>query len=521
MKQYSAEPGQTAATVRRNTLWSGIEAGAGLVTAFLVSIAIARTFGPARMGYFNFVLWVCGISASLGSLGIPATTAKYMAEYLGRDQRGVARSVFFVTLRAQAMIATCVAAAAAILVLTVFDPAYRTISLVIVAGIVPQMVSYIPSQANNAAERLRANVPGAVAGMGVYAAGVTISLVLGWDLLGVAVSTFLCHVTELTLKLSSVLPWVTSEPAAAVPAELRIRMFRFSRKSFALMVLNLVVWDRSDIFFLKWLSPDIRQVAFFSLPFSLVERALLAPQVLAGAIAATLFAEYGRSHQRMLRIAELALRYVLICGVPLLFGLAALGKGVVGLLYGAQYAPAAGVLATVALLGVAKSTLYPVQAVYSATERLRTVLMVACIGGAIDILLDVLLIPRFGALGAAIANGTAQVYAAASLWFQASRTWRLNYDLKTIRGVLLCGATMAAVIAPLAWLLRPIFAVALGGLIGVIVYAAMLRTIAVVSPADGARILHSWPAIRRSPLLSRMAGLVFPEPSYPAVVSES
>jgi O-antigen/teichoic acid export membrane protein len=475
----------------------GIESGAAVLTALLTSVAVARAFGPTKLGYFNFVLWLCGMSASLGSLGIPITTGKYMAEFLGRGDLGVARAVFFATLRAQAIIAMCIAGIGGTLVFTMSDPAYRWISSVIVAGIVPQMIAYIPSQANNAAERLRANVPGSVAGMGVYTAGVTLSLVLHWGLLGVAASIFLCHVTEMTLKLRSVLPWLLASPAAPLPGTLRGRMFTFSRKSFALMGLNLVVWDRSDLLLLKLLNGDIRQIAFFSLPFSLVEKALMAPQVLANSIGATLFAEYGRSQERMLRIAEQSMKYLLLGAVPLMFGMAALSKGVIGLFYGDQYAPAASVLTVMALMAVAKSTFLPVQSLHAATERLGTVVWAAGIGGLIDIMLDVVLVPRFGALGAAVANGLGQVYAATWLWHQASRTWQLKPDFKMLGKILACGAVMSAAVVPLAWFLKPLAAVPVGIAIGAITYLIMLRIMALLTVQDQARFLQVWPAAGR------------------------
>src|SRR5262249_29189030 len=145
-----------------------------------------------------------------------------------------------------------------------------------------------------------------------------------------------------------------------------------------------------------------------------------------------------------------------------------------------------------------KSTYYPVQVLYAASERMGVVVWTALIGGAIDISLDLALVPRFGALGAAIANGSAQLYAAAWLWFRASRTWRLDYDLRTIGRIFLCGVVMGAAIAPLAIWLRPILAVPLGIPAGAAIYFVMLRLTSVLTEADVLRLRHSWPAVSRS-----------------------
>ena len=488
---------KAAATIGRNAWWIGIEAGAALLTTFATSIAVARTFGPSQLGYFNFVVWFSGMSASFASLGLPITTAKYMAEFLGRGEHGVARTVFSTTLRAQMIVALCITLIEEALVFTVFNPAYRQVSAVIVAGIIPQMVAYIPSQANNAAERFRSNVPGSLAGMGVYTLGVILSLLLGWGLLGVAASMLLCHVTEMALKFGATLPWVLAHRGSPLPASLRGRMFSFSMKSFALLLVNLVVWDRSDVLFLKWLNPDIRQIAFFSVPFSLVEKTLMAPQTLATSIGATVDAERGRSPLRMLRIAELSMKYVLLGSIPLLCGLAALSRSAIGLLYGAQYAPAAAVLTVLAALAIAKSTFIPAQVLHTATERLGTVLWAATVGGLINILLDIALVPRFGALGASIANGLAQLYTATRLWQQASRTWHLKTDFRGLAKMLLCGIVMAAGIAPFTWLLSPQLAVPTGVIAGAALYLLMVRVMEILSPEDHVRVLEAWPIANR------------------------
>src|SRR5207247_2282924 len=141
-----------------------------------------------------------------------------------------------------------------------------------------------------------------------------------------------------------------------------------------------------------------------------------------------------------------------------------------------------------------KSTFIPVQALHAATERLGTVVWAAAIGGVIDILLDVALAPRLGALGAAVANGVAQVYTATWLWYRASQTWRIKPDFKMLWKLLACGAVMSAAVAPLTWLLQPLAAVPAGIAIGGTVYLVMLRIMAVLSVEDQARLLQAWPA---------------------------
>ena len=99
-------------TIARNTAWYGLENIISFATSMITSVAIARTLGPSKMGYVVYVNWIVTITSSLGSIGIPAATRKYMAEYLGGNDRATARFIYLRTLAMQtglAGVATIVA----------------------------------------------------------------------------------------------------------------------------------------------------------------------------------------------------------------------------------------------------------------------------------------------------------------------------------------------------------------------------------------------------------------------------
>src|SRR5580704_6365213 len=95
-------------TISKNSFWYGVETLTNLFLTIFTSIVIARTFGPEKLGYFLYLWWIAGVAQALGSLGIPASTRKYISEYFGRGQIGVAKTVFYQTLRLQTLIAAVV-----------------------------------------------------------------------------------------------------------------------------------------------------------------------------------------------------------------------------------------------------------------------------------------------------------------------------------------------------------------------------------------------------------------------------
>ena len=79
-------------TIAKNSFWYGIETLTNLLLSFFTSVIIARSIGPEKLGYFLYMWWVAGVAGMVGSLGIPAATRKYMSEYFGRNEMGIAKN---------------------------------------------------------------------------------------------------------------------------------------------------------------------------------------------------------------------------------------------------------------------------------------------------------------------------------------------------------------------------------------------------------------------------------------------
>ena len=125
--------------IGRNFVFMGLEVVITLVVTLLTSVFIARVIGPTRLGYFNLIMWLTSIACSLGSLGIPLTTFKYMGEFLGGGQKELARAVFFYNLRALGAIATAVMSISIVAVFALVDPQYRLCSVLLVLSMLPNM----------------------------------------------------------------------------------------------------------------------------------------------------------------------------------------------------------------------------------------------------------------------------------------------------------------------------------------------------------------------------------------------
>jgi O-antigen/teichoic acid export membrane protein len=477
-------------TIARNTLWYGVEIVTNILTAFVASIVIARAIGPQKLGYFNYIMWLANISAALACLGVPASTRKYMAEYFGRGQPGISRAVYQSTLKLQMTTAGLITAVGLILVFTVSDRQYWSSSLFLVASMFPGMLTSIPAGANIAAEDMGANVPSSLVSSLTYIVAVALSLVYGWGLPGIALGFFLGRSAEVFLRLRTVRRWIRVLPLEPLPEALRTRMRSFSGLSTVLMILQIVVWDRSDMILLKMCSSSIKEVTFYSIAINLMEKTLLLPQAFGGAVGTSVMAQFGRDREALRRLVARASRYMFLCGLPLILGLALLSAPFVETIYGPHYLPVIPVLFWVAFLAIPKTMLQSVQQLLLATEQQRFLVMWISLCGVVNIALDLLLIPSHGALGAAIGNGVGQALAVMGMWYRAIRHLRIDLPWRELGQIGACGLAMSVAVSLTIHFSHGWIALAAGIIVGGFTFIAGLRLLRIFTDEDRSRVLQ-------------------------------
>ena len=504
-----------AKVIGRNFIFMALEVVITLVCTLLTTVAIARVIGPARLGYFNLVFWLTSITCSVGSLGIPLTTFKYMGEFLGGGKKELARAVFFYNLWAQTAIASALTAISMAAVFILVDPEYRICSALLVLSMVPNMITFVPSQANSAAENAALNTRGALVGAIVYVIAVAASLLLGWNLVGIAAGVLLYRTAELAVKIAPALKSMKAVNRIPLPAEIRKRMFTFSGLSTGLMILQIVIWDRSDIILLKLLQSDIRQLAFFSVCFSVADRLMRMPQTFANALSATQMAEYGRDKERLFRMTSQASTYVLLGALPILIGVACIGGPFIRVMYGSQYLPAIPVFIVVALLSIPRAVLMPAQTLLYSAEDLGFILKWGCAAALINVLLDLMLIPSHGALGAAWANGLAQTFAAVTIWGRVLVRYPVRIEMRVLLRIVGATLAMAAVVLGIvAMPLSPLMQLNVAIPAGAIVFMVTSRMFMVLRKDDRRRLLM-FSALLPTPVgstFTRLVNFMVPQP---------
>ena len=472
------------------------------VTAQLVnviaSIAVARKLGPLQTGHIVFVMYVAGIVSTLGGFGISSATRKYMAEFIGSGDKGAARYIFVRTFWMQIVLASLATAAIILWVFHDTDTHYRLASLLIALSIWPAMVNTIPAGANTATENLAANIPGSIASAFVYLFAIFATVVFHWGVTGVGAAFLLMRLVDFLVRLiptvRRVLKW---ERGHTLPEGMRNRMIAFAWQSVITMILALVVWERFEVLILKIRCTDIRQIAFYSIAFSLGNMLLLSATIFGGAASTTMFAQFGRDKSKLPRLASTSFRYLTLTALPIHAVATALAAPALVFLYGAKYTGAAMVVTIAPLLCMPKAFVGPIQSLLQSTERQVYVIVTMVIAGIVDVGVTWTLVAAHGAVGACIGSGAAQFTAVGIMWAIGARKFgiRLPWVLTAKVAVMSTAAALAAHFVTL--FLPPLWGILLGGGTALAVLVTLTYLWRILEPEDHARFAQLTGALPR------------------------
>jgi O-antigen/teichoic acid export membrane protein len=475
-------------TIARNAGWYGLENVISAVVTLFTSIAIARSLGPAKMGYVIYVMWIASVVSGLGGIGIPATTSKYMAEFIGKGDRGTARYIYFHTLLLQAGLAALSTVGILFWVLRDSNADYRTASVLIVLSIWPTMVNSISAQAIVATEQLSRNLPASVISILTYFIAIAATVVFNWGVIGVGASFFAMRIVDFLVRLfptmKHILAWETTH---VQPSGLSRRMMTFAWQSVATMIAALIVWDRSEVFLLKQLCSDISQVAYYSVAFSMADRLLIGSAIFGSATSTTIFAQYGRDKSKLSALTASSFRYLALMAIPLHFIATALAIPGLLLLYGNKYSGAVMVVTLAPLLCMPKAFMGPVQSLLQSAERQSYVILATVFAGIVDIGVAWWLIPAYGAVGAVIGSGAAQVMANAMMWGVAIYLYKVVLPWVQVAKVTFISVLAALTAHYIALQFSPLWAILWGGSAALIVLFVLFYVMRVLEPEDSSR----------------------------------
>lgn len=477
------------AIIIRNTLWAAIETLLEATIPPLIGVWVARHFGPTKLGAFAYVMWLASLAVVVGHLGIASTVAKYLPEAVGQRNTPLAKALVREAWRLQTLVSIAVVLMGLAWTRSLPEDEQLYASLAILS-VFPAGLMGIASSINQSFQNLVDNSIASIFGVVLQSLLTCSSILLGWGLPGLAMALLAGRTLDCAYRIvraqrcfrAQLGPEHDTTPGGLSASE-RAELLRFSLQALGLMLLNVVVWSRSEMFFLKRMS-SVEQVAFYSLSFGLglIPKEIASP--FAKAAMAALYAESGLNKDRGTRVAELSTRYQALVVFPAALGLAVLSGPLVRLLYGEKYFAAAPVLFAAAALGPVGHLVEPVVTLLRTRDEQRRLIIWTAGAGAVMLGLDWWLVGALAALGGALANGLGQALLVFGLWALAHRICRFNLPGMYLLRLFLASATMAGGVAALHLVFDDLLTLILGIPVGIALFVINLKLWRVFAEPD-------------------------------------
>jgi O-antigen/teichoic acid export membrane protein len=493
--QTGVPPPDVAATTSGGALlagglWSTASRVIPQLYTLVLSVAAARFLGPEGMGRQSFIAFVELSAIMLVTAGLPIALMRYVGETVGRSEPQRLRDLIAWAWRVEAAGAVLGGSVVAGVGLLGADPEAAWVLAGVVAAL--GILHTVPSALLIGAQRWRAaSIAGLVTGTFTTGASIAV-LAAGGGITGLfaveAVASML-NLAWTTVLARRVLDDFT--PVRVPAPELRRDVARYALPASLGVLLTFVVWRRSEFFFLERYSSET-EIALYSIAFAVVTALLRVFEAIAAVVSPAVATLYGAGDLDRIRVGYgRAIRLVTVLTLPLTAVGLALGPATLRLLYGDDYRGTGPVLlvmlATFPIISVARTS----SALLHGLGRLRLVLIAGFAGAIVNIGLDFALIPRYDAVGAALANGGGQLAVSVPTLLYAARTlggvpWRPNALAPAAAAALGAGLAAWASVALVGGVAGLVVGIAAGGA-AFVVLARVLR----ILPAEDAAWLDA------------------------------
>jgi O-antigen/teichoic acid export membrane protein len=363
----------------------------------IYAILVARYLGAEGLGILNFGVALAAVFGVLANFGLTTLTAREVAKDRGLASKYVANVIPMQVLFALAAIALIVA------LVNVVGYPQETIYVVYIlsVGIIISTLSSLLLAIFQAFEQLKFQSVVLVITSGVALCGAVIAIQLHLNVVAFALLWLL------TSGIGLAYVYATCARRFFVP---RLEAdFTFWKSALteawpmAAMALSIMIYFRIDVVMIS-VFQDTVAVGFYSVAYTLAEASTIVPSM----FLASLFPVLSRLHQASKTsfrdTCAQSMRYLLYLALPMAFFVTLWANPIVSLLFGARFDPS---VAALQILIWAAAIMYVTMVLGAAfvTTNLQKLLMkLTFIGVAVNICLNLLLIPKYSYYGASFAT---------------------------------------------------------------------------------------------------------------------
>jgi len=395
----------------KNSLFSFTNTLITIVTGWIVSVVVARHLGPERYGIFCLVLWLSGTILWIIGLGFITALTKFTAQYKNDGsslQRALFRYTLFIEIVLTLVITTVCLVFHRVIADYFFSDSESVYFFLAICGLIPGMLTSVFSATIEGMEKFEYFTYASLI-LTPFSIAAKIFVVLqGYGITGLLVVMFIFSFLN-TLFYVYVLvrqKVVSTEKTPKLSAEIKKKFHRYGISVGAIQLIDKVVWDKSENFFLGRFS-TAEQIGYFNLGFNLAQRFMsIIPHTFWKVLFPSMAGfSHQNKHKKIKQVFFLSSRYIAFFSFPIGAMGILLSYHLIKYLYGVEYIPAKISLQIIFFASMISSLSKPGSAILYGSNRQGFILRYGIVLGVINIGLNIVLIPAYGALGAAISYG--------------------------------------------------------------------------------------------------------------------
>jgi O-antigen/teichoic acid export membrane protein len=486
----------------RNTFFGFVSGGASLLAGFVGNVIATRLLGPEGTGVLMYAVWCITVAAMIADLGVGVMLRRFVPNLRAEGKHDEAEGLIGSSVRVS-VLAVIVGGLllfswlhwpARSVMETASGGSHLTLTTLVLAGFIGRRMADLYMFYLQGEQRF-----GTLARLSLLTSVIQVlATVVGAWVFGV-IGALAAYVVGTVLPAFLGARLLRMRPG--VGEDLRRRVVRFALTTWSAEVIGTLAWSRSVIVFVERYI-GIRAVGLFSAASTVTAMATEVPALLPSALLPYFSEQHGLdARQQMDRAYRTMTGIVALLAVPACVGLAAIAPVFVPLLFGAEFADAAPVamvlMIPTAIYVVAVST---TNLIYS-TGRNSIVLISNAVGLAGTILLAMLLIPRFGLVGAALSRAVVQLTVdGIHIWY-ARRKLGFSPPYRALAAITLASMIQGVVAYGLTNVVGGVASLVLAIPAAVIVYVLALRALSVLPMLDpelvGSVVAHAPPRVSR------------------------
>lgn len=429
----------TGSRLIRNSLFSLFNSLFTMLTAWVISIWIARQLGPTNYGIFSLVLWLSGTVSWIIGMGLIHAVTKFIAEYQGKSDSGNHSRIIIYVLRIEIVVTLIATAILIFFRLPVadyfFSPKESFFIFIAAMGLLPGIMTAVFSAAVEGIQKFEYFTWSNLFIAPCSFIAKILVLVTGKGITGLLYVMLIFSFVNMlfyffVLRREGFFSRSVNQPLDTV---IRRRIQDYNKSVIAILLCDKIIWDKSENFFLgRWCTSQ--EIGFYNLGFNIAQRFIsILPTTLWRVLFPAMSSFYGSGNRKkMQRLFFLSTRYLAFFTFPVGVGGMILSYQLIHFLYGHEFIHAQRSLQIIFISSIIATLSNPASAVLYGFDKQAFIYRFGVILAVINITLDVVLIKRYGATGAAVCYGITTILGSTGGLFYTCRTMHLRYPIVSL-----------------------------------------------------------------------------------------